>query len=339
MEGKRINLTSGEIGSLWTAYMNESMTKQVMAFVLQHIEDTDIKPVVQASYQMSINQVERLLGIFEKEDFAVPDGFTEQDVNMQAPWLFSDVFCLIYVNHMTKVGMVFYSGIVAMIDREDIRNHFTQALTEASSLYNQSKDVMLSKGVNSRPPSIEVPKKSDYIDQKDYFSGLKPFSNKRPLNAIEISYLYGNVLTNELGSKLSMAFAQTSPSKEVQEFMIRAKEISEKHIQIFTDTLMQEDIFTPQAPDVSVSESTTQTFSDKMMMFHINLLEAAGIGNYTTAGAASQRSDLMVNYERLSLEVARLAKSGADIMIKNNWLEKPPTPKDREKLIKQKHDE
>ncbi|SFM13594.1 Protein of unknown function [Gracilibacillus orientalis] len=91
-------------------------------------------------------------------------------------------------------------------------------------------------------------------------------------------------------------------------------------------------------PDFGVSDSTTQTFSDKLMMFHMSLIVSAGVGNYATAAAASQRSDLMVDYERLSLEVSRLAKSGADIMIKNNWFEQPPGTKDREKLARNKEE-
>jgi len=36
------------------------------------------------------------------------------------------------------------------------------------------------------------------------------------------------------------------------------------------------------------------------------------------------------------MDVSRLAKSGADIMIKHNWLEQPPGIKDREKLARNK---
>lgn len=137
-------------------------------------------------------------------------------------------------------------------------------------------------------------------------------------------------MTNALGIKLCLAFAQTSPLKEIQDFMLRGKEISQKHIKIFADILLKDDIETPQLPDAAVSNSTTQTFSDKLMMFHMTLLTAAGIGNYATAGAASQRSDLILNYERLSVEVTRLAKSGSDIMIQHSWLEQPPGTKNRE---------
>jgi hypothetical protein len=71
-------------------------------------------------------------------------------------------------------------------------------------------------------------------------------------------------------------------------------------------------------------------------MFHMGMLSATGTGNYATAASASQRTDLVINYERLSLEVAQYAKDGADIMIKNKWMEQPPTTLDKEQLVKKK---
>ncbi|WP_100013006.1 DUF3231 family protein [Lentibacillus sediminis] len=333
---EKIHLTSSEIGALWTGYMNDSMSKAILGFMLRHIDDSDIKPVVQYAYDLSAGHLETLESIFESKQYAVPNGFTEEDVNMNAPWLFTDAFCLTYVNHMAKVGMLAYGGFVSMSYKKAVRDYFIQALNETAELYDQSIEIALEKGLNQRHPYIEVPKETDYVDSKKYLSGLNPFSNKRPLNAVEISHLYMNVITNAIGAKLCLAFAQTSPKKEVQDFMLRGTNISHKHIKIFVDTMMKDHIQTPNSPDVGISDSTTQTFSDKLMMFHMSLIMSAGIGNYATAAAVSQRSDLNVNYERLSLEAARLAKSGADIMIKNNWLEQPPGAVDRKKLAKDK---
>ncbi|GEL76967.1 DUF3231 family protein [Tenuibacillus multivorans] len=334
--GKKIYLTSSEIASLWTGYMNDSMSKYVLSYMLKHIKDKEIKPVVQHAYDISDSHLKQLEDIFQNEQYAKPNAFTKEDVNENAPWLFSDLFCLTYVNHMAKVGMITYSGFVSMCARKDMRDYFTQALTETANLYNLSMEVAMSKGINIRHPYIEVPKETDYVDSKKYLSGLNPLSNKRPLNAVEISHLYQNIVTNSVGMKLCIAFGQTSPYKEVQDYMLRGKNISKKHMKIFSDKLLEDDVESPHLPDVGVSDSTTQTFSDKLMMFHMSLIISAGIGNYATAGAASQRSDLMINYERLSLEVSRLAKSGADIMITHNWLEQPPGLKDRKKLTREK---
>lgn len=337
MREKEVNLTAAEIGCLWTSYMNDSLSACMLEIMMRHLEDTDIKPVVKQLYDTSIDHLEKLRTIFDKEKFVVPNGFNEQDINPNAPRLFTDIFCLSYVNNMAKIGMVTYSGYLAMSLRKDIRAYFIKSLTTMAEVYDKSSEIALKKGINAKPPTIETPKEIDYVDTKKYMSGLNPFQDNRPLNAVEISHLYSNVTTNTIGSKLSLAFAQTSPEKDVQEFMLRSKEISEKHIKVFVSTLMKDDILTSQTPDVSISNSTTQTFSDKLMMYHMSIISAAGIGNYATAGAASQRSDLAINYERLSLEVARLAKSGADIMIKHHWLEQPPGTMSREKLAKDKN--
>lgn len=336
MNEKNIYLTSAEIASLWTGYMNDSMVHQVMKFMLKDLKDPEIQAIVQSAYETSSRHLDQLTTIFKEDNFAMPHGFTEEDVNMDAPWLFTDIFCLTYVNHLAKVGMVTYGGFASMCTRIDVQDYFLQGLRESADLYKRSNELALSKGLNAKHPYIETPDEIDYVTNKNYLSGINPFHEKRPLNAIEISHLYQNIATNSIGMKLSLAFAQTSPLKEVQEFMLRSKEVSKKHVKLFVDTLLKEEVSASEVPDVSVSDSTTQTFSGKLLMFHMSLLMSAGIGNYATAAAASQRSDLMLNYERLSMEVSRLAKSGADIMITNNWLEQPPGIKNRGKLAKTK---
>lgn len=230
MNENNIHLTSSEIGSLWSNYMSDSLSKYILGFMLKHIQDQDIMPVVQRAYDISVNNLETMSNIFKNEDFAMPIGFNDQDVDMNASWLFTDEFCLTYVNHMTRVGLLAYSGFLADSYRKDICLYFSEGLSETKELSQQSLEVALNKGINARPPYIEVPAEADYVDSKKYYSGLNPMSEKRPLNAIEISHLYLNILTNSIGVKLSIAFAQSSPTKEVQDFMIRAKDTAQKHI-------------------------------------------------------------------------------------------------------------
>ena len=336
MENSNIHLTTAEIACIWTNYMNDSMSKCILSYMLKHFQDEEIKPVIQLALDISSNHLEYLLNLFEKEKYAVPNGFTEKDVFLEAPWLFTDNFCLTFVNQMARAGMLAYSGLVSMSIREDIRNYFNEALLQTNTLYNQATQIALQKGLLERHPIMEIPKEADYIKSNKYLSGLNPFSNKRPLNAIEISHLYMNSMTNSVGMKLSLAFAQTSPTREVQEYMLRGADISKKHMGIFAKTLMDDYIETPHLPDLGISNSTARTFSDKLMMFLMSLLSASGIGNYATAAAASQRNDLVMNYERLSIEIAQFTKSGADIMIKHGWLEQPPGTKDKKKLATKK---
>lgn len=337
MHQNKIHLTAAEIASLWTSYMNDSMAKCILGFMLKHLGDKEIKGAVQFAHDLAAGHLKKLLKIYKQEQLPVPDGFSEKDINMAAPWLFSDIFCLTYINHMAKTGLLAYSGFLSMSSREDICDYYTKGLNETSILYNKSNRIALTKGLLARHPYIETPKVAEYIDDKSYLSGLNPLANKRPLNAIEISHLYMNVMTNAIGVNLSLSFAQTSPTKEVSDYMLRGADIANKHIKVFTNILLQNDIPTPRLPDVSVSNSVTQTFSDKLMMFHMSLISAAGTGNYATAAAASQRSDLAMNYERLSIEIGKYAKTGADIMIKHHWMEKPPGTKNRKKLAQSKN--
>jgi len=338
MPKEHIPLTASEIASLWTSFMNYSMSKCMLAHMLKHIQDSEIKPIVQMAENMSSESIKNLITIFEAEKFTVPIGFSKEDVNLNAAPLFTDTFCLTYVNHMFRTGMLASSGFIAMSGREDIRMHFSNELMQTVDLYNKSSNLMLNKGVFVKSPYIMLPTEVDFIDSSSYLSGFHLFSKKRPLNAVEISHLYMNTQTNMIGVKLCLAFAQNSQTKEVQKYMLNGKDISEKHIKIFSSTLLDNHIQVPMGSDIAITNSTEQVFSDKLVMFHMGFLSAAGTGNYATAAAASQRTDLVANYERLSIEIAQFAKNGADIMIKNRWLEQPPGTVDKDKLARKKKD-
>ncbi|MFD2682006.1 DUF3231 family protein [Bacillus seohaeanensis] len=340
MTEKHTQLTSAEIACIWTSYMNDSMATCILSYFLQHIEEEEIKPIVQFAYDISAAHLEKITNIFQEEKIPMPTGFTiEDDVNLHAPRLYTDTFMLTYINHMAKVGLLAYSGFIAMSARKDIREQFIKGLQETTELYDSSSDVSLLKGLFVRAPYIPYPKKTDYVDSKKYLSGFSLFSKQRPLNTVEISHLFTNIQTNIMGTKLSLSFAQVSPRENIQKWMYRGSDISKKHVQVFTKALLNNNIQPPVSADIAITDSTTPPFSDKLMMFHMSLLSGAGTGNYATAAAASQRSDLVLNYERLSLEIAQYAKDGADIMIKNEWLEQPPGTIDKQKLIKTKDTE
>lgn len=151
-----------------------------------------------------------------------------------------------------------------------------------------------------------------------------------------MSHLSINIQNNLIGAKLSIASAQSSPRKEVQKLMLQGKDISEKHVKIFSSSLLDNNIQPPVSSDIAITNSTAEVFSDKLIIFHQGILTASGTGNYATASAASQRSDLVLNYERLSLEIAQYAKDIAYLMIQNEWLEQPPGTMDVVRLAKHK---
>ncbi|WP_404430824.1 DUF3231 family protein [Sutcliffiella horikoshii] len=336
MSNKNIHLTSSEIASVWTSYMQNSMSIQILNYFLQTVEDSEVKGVVKKAFAISSTHLSQLTKVFEAEEIPLPDAFNESDVNLNASKLYTDPFMLTYLNHMSKAGMLGYSGFLSMSTRADIRKIFKETLSLTSDLFEKSSEVLLEKGLYIRSPYIDYPKHKDFVDSKSYLSGMNPFSTKRPLNTIELSHLHMNIQNNMIGAKLSISFAQFSPRKEVQKLMLRGKDISEKHIKIFTSILLTNDTQAPISADVSITDSTEQVFSDKLLLFHQGMLTASGTGNYATSAAASQRSDLIVNYERFSFEIAQYAKDIADEMIQKGWLEQPPGTSDKKKLARDK---
>ena len=87
--------------------------------------------------------------------------------------------------------------------------------------------------------------------------------------------------------------------------------------------------------DSAVSNNTTNIFSDKLIMFHVSAMIAAGIGNFGMSMAASPRRDLGLKYASLIPEILLYAEDGANIMIKHGWMEEPPQADDRDQLIQQ----
>lgn len=62
-------LTSAEIASIWTSYMNDSMSKCVLGYFLKTVEDEEIKAVVQYAYDLSATHLEKLTTISQEEQF------------------------------------------------------------------------------------------------------------------------------------------------------------------------------------------------------------------------------------------------------------------------------
>jgi hypothetical protein len=120
----------------------------------------------------------------------------------------------------------------------------------------------------------------------------------------------------------------------VKEFLKSGMQIAKQHAYIFSQILMMEDLPAPMSWDWAVSDSITPVFSDKLMMFNVSSMIAAGIGNYGMAISTSPRRDIGLQYAALIPEISLYSEAGAKIMIKHGWMEEPPQADDRDGLIK-----
>lgn len=335
MMEQNVSLTSAEITQLWTNYMSDSGNICQLQYFLAKVEDEDVKPIIQHAIELAQSHVTKITGIFNKENYPIPYGFnTEEDVDVTAPKLFSDSFVLHYLHQMGVVALQTYGISISLSARADIYSYFNECLEESSQILKQIKETLLSKGLYTRPPSLPTPESYDFAKSQSFLTGY--FGERRPLAGTEITNLFANFQRNAFGVTTMIGFSQVAKSKQVRKFLVRGKEIAQKHCEVFATKLNEDDLPLPMTWATEVKDTTSYVFSDKLMMFYTTSLIALSVGYYGTSMALSPRRDLGVEYSRLSGEILNYANDGAEIMIKNGWMEEPPRTLDRDELAKKK---
>jgi hypothetical protein len=328
-----ILLTSAEISYMWTGYLTDSMAMCFFKHYLQHIEDKEIKELVTFAMKLSEEHIHFISEIFSKEKIQIPHGFTEADVNLKAKRLFSDVFYLNYIKNMAKGGLITYGRMLQSIYRQDILNFFNTCLTHAIDLNTRTTQILLEKGLAHRPPTIPYPKKLEFVHKQSFI--LEGLGRREALTGTEVNNLFSNIQSNYLGAALAIAFSQVAKSNKVRKYLLRGKEIALKHVEVFSSYLKMDSLPIPMTYEHQITESTESPFSDKLMMFHFSLMIYAGIGNYGVSISESQRTDLVLDYARLNVEILKYSEDGANIMIAEEWLEQPPLAANRKDLAKE----
>jgi hypothetical protein len=330
---QQARLTAGEISQLWAQYMNDSGSVCMLAYFLENAEDEEIRNIIEMALKISAGHISKLTNKFKEEKHCIPHGFKiGEDVDIQAPKLYSDTFVLNFIHQMARIGLTTYSASVASSVRPDITDYYMECLTETMNLYKVSKELLLTKGLYMRPPHIPAVEKVEYVKEQGFV--LDVFGAKRPLAASEIANLHSNLQRNALGAATLSGFSQVAKSREVNEFFIKGINIAKKHIKLFGLKLDESDLPVAMTWGSEVTDSTSQTFSDKLMMFFTTGMISLSIGFYGTAIAQSPRADIGIMYSRLSMEVQLYSEDGANIMINNGWMEQPPLAADRGNLAR-----
>jgi spore coat protein CotF len=317
-----IRLTTAEMANLWTSYMSDSMAICVLKYFMEKVEDREIAPILTYSLELSQNHVQTIKEIFTHENFPIPQGFTNEDVNVTAPRLYSDPFYLIYLQNMSKIGLTAYSLAFPTMARSDVRDYYNECIASSVELNEKVTKVMLSKGIHTRPPYISTPDKVEYVHKQSFMTGW--FGKRRTLEVMEITNIFNCLLNNIFGKVLLMGFGQVAASQAVRDYMFRGTNIASKHIEVLSSLLYESNLTIPPTRDSEVLNSTHSPFSDKLMMFHSRILGLTGMANYGTSIASSMRHDLSAQYARLSVEFGHYGDDGMNIMINEGWLEQSP---------------
>ena len=321
------------MGQLWTQYVNDSASICLLTYFAEKAEDSEIKPIVEHALRLSEVHIQKIISIFNEENHAIPHGFKiEEDVDLTAPRLYSDSYVLNFVQNMAKVGLTAYSGSLSVAVREDITEFYMECLRETKQLYKMTKDLLLSKGLYIRSPYFPDLEHNEFVKKQRFLWDM--LGEKRPLVALEVSNLYSNLQRNALGAATLIGFSQVAQDKDVKQFFLRGIKIARKHIKSFGSKLEESYLTVPMTWATEITNSTTKTFSDKIMMFYTSGLTGLSIGYYGTGLAQSPRVDLGILYNKLSVDIQLYSEDGANIMIQNKWLEQPPMASDRDELAR-----
>ncbi|CAG7652154.1 hypothetical protein PAECIP111802_05150 [Paenibacillus allorhizosphaerae] len=328
---KNINLTSTEISALWATYINDCASVCFLKHFSHHVQDAEIKPILKEALSIGESHIKAIKELFQQESFPVPKAFSDEDLNLSAPPLYTDLYALSYVYGMSRIGLISYGTMYSNIAREDVMDFFAQTLHQSAQLYRKSVNLMLSKGIYDRPPKIPYPESVTFVEKESYLNGW--LGELRPLNAIELTEIFFNIERNYFGVLLLTGLLQVTKDEEIKKHLMNGKQLAEKQIKTFNNLLLNEELLGTVPVAMEVTTSTTSPFSDKLIMFTVNSLYSAGITTLGHSIAVSTRRDLSAQLSKYLTEVLSYGDDGVSIMIERGWLEQPPQAPNRRQLM------
>lgn len=327
---KTSTLTAAEVSALWLQYLGDSMAICVYKYFLNIVENKEIKPILESALQLAESHVLKITKFLKSADFQVPIGFTENDVNVIAPRLFSDQFLLFYSYIMTIHGITAYSLAITNLERQDLQDYFFECTASSKELFQKIVELAKNQPKFTSVPSIPSPDMPQFMDSPGFIENL--VGDKRPLNSSEISTLFFNSTKTGFVSSLSLAFSQVAVQEDVRNFMLKNVKLAGKDATSFDAILQQDHLPIPEKWDNEITDSTVSPFSDKLIMFHAGFLVNAALTYYGASIGSSFRSDIIVNYAKVFTHAMEAGAFSFNIMVKHGWFEKQPEAIDRKSL-------
>jgi hypothetical protein len=322
-------LTSAEMGKLWATYMGNSMAKCILSYYLQHVEDPDIKTLLENALKLTEDLLKITTEIFTKDNFPIPKGFGQEDVNLNAPRLFQDEYYPHYLKYAAKAGMSIYSVAIPLVFRKDVKEFFTYCMNSTMELIEQIKEILMNKGLIIKPPIIPVPENVEFVHD-DFLNGY--FGHVRPLHALEIAHFYDNIENNVTSKALIMAFAQVAKDEKIRKLFEWGRDMTAENVQHYMQMLHDENLPTPSFLDDLVTTSTFSPFSDKIMLFHKMDMFSMKMRAFGNSVAVNGRHDVGFLYTRSFMKIGRFVEDAAKIYIEKGWMECAPHAVNRDKI-------
>jgi hypothetical protein len=327
----KIPLVSSEISGIWNSYIGETLLACIFKCFSNRVDDDETRVILQNTLDSSNQRIHVLTNLFHAEKLPIPAVFTDNDINIDAPRLYTDSFYLQYVAYASKIAMHNYSITLSRIARSDLRDYFSKCIFESVDLYNKTAELSLSKGIFIRSPHVEVPKEVQYIKNESFM--LNWFQKKRPSLADEITQISSNINDTIIRRAIVTGFYQVCKDKKISDHLSNALTVSAQHISGLASLLTDENIPIPATSDSYVTDSTISPFSDKLILNKLLLMYRIKVSCMGMAMADINRSDLKTIFMKYLDESTKNAENTAAILIDRGWLEQPPQAINHENLV------
>ena len=325
-----IRFTCSEIGFLWTSYMGDSMTIAIIRILFEKSKDPQVRSVLQFALDSAKSRLQTVTNLFNTIQHPIPQGFGNSDFNINVKQLYSDTFMLLYAKYSTRFRLFIYNSALSMTTRVDVREFFDSVINSIKENLKQIDDLLLQKGLYVRPPYIAIPEKVEFVNKQGFIANIAGV--KRPLNSLEIAYLFNNMQTNNLGKALLLGLSQVAKSKKFKDYLKRGEDIAEKHLRVLGEFLEEDDLPISMNMDQEVIDSTESPFSDKLMLFIVTSIIVQGVNEYGFSLSCTSRLELATTYSRLIVESLKYSEDGMELLTDKGWLEKIPEQADRKKI-------
>ncbi|WP_430786820.1 DUF3231 family protein [Virgibacillus flavescens] len=318
-------MSSSELGALWMTYHKKTLILRVLEYFIAKSEDQKANDLMTDLWSQLNTKIIEIKTLFENEGAALPEGFTKEDVNLEAPKLWDNGFDIMFARILKEISMGMYALHLTMSYRPDIIKLYSDLSVITETAYGQFTQYLLENNLYTRPTYVTMPKSIDYITDKNYLKGTDIIGEKRPLNTVEFGYLYQTIETNITGMQMLKGFIQATNDEDVKQYFTKGRELTKEIISETSDKLLQDNIQPPLGtPGGNVTDSTMAPFSDKLMMFCNHLLSAyaTGVGGFTSG--FSLRNDLQTKGAIFAKDIFQYQRNGVKLMISKGWLEEPP---------------
>ncbi|WP_433956753.1 DUF3231 family protein [Cytobacillus horneckiae] len=323
MANKR-RMSSSELGALWMTYQKKTMILRILEYFIETSENKQAKKLMNGLWKELNPKVGVIEQLFRDEGAAVPQGFTDTDVDLNAPKLFDKGFDILLCRILKEISMGLYTLHMTMSYREDIIDLYTDLTKITQKYYKEFTEYLLANGYLSVPNYVNMPNSINFITDKNYTKGFSLVGNKRGLNTIEFSYLFNSIQTNAVGLQLITGFAQTAQNQEVQKYMLNGKKLCKEIIKGTEEILVDSDILPSAINGIAITKSNIPPFSDKMAVYLIFLLSNFGLGGQGFGAGFSLRDDINLKLFVYAKDIYQFIREGIKVMIDNGWMEEPP---------------